>query len=71
MVDAIKPVEFRTRNEHWYIWPDRVKICTLRPSECGRHLVPGPKKLEISREAMVARPDILRKLLGVLLSWQT
>lgn len=67
-----KPLEFRTKTAHWYIYPRLgvIKVCNLRPDEVGEKLVPGPKRFELTRKFLIERPDLFDTLVKVLHVWR-
>lgn len=67
-----KPLEFRTKTSHWYMYcrAGTIKVCNLRADNSGEKLIPGVKRIELTRKFFKERPDILEALITVLLVWR-
>lgn len=67
-----KPIEFRTSKSHWKMYPraGTIIIYNLRADASGERLVPGVKRIELTRKFFKDRPDLLEALITVLLTWR-
>lgn len=67
-----KPIQFRTRAEHWKMWPRAgiIAVFHLKASADGRQLEIGACKFKLTRADMDKRPDLLHQITKVLETWK-